>query len=127
MENINSDQKTLLKILTDEFVEKLQFTQSSNIGIFQALQHLGEHGDLWELLLILFIGEHEPVTIDQIVNHLAESISKSTVYRRINTLIQSNILIKQQDALIRLCDNLQSLSTLAKLHTSLQKVKITKK
>jgi hypothetical protein len=120
MEKFDEDQKILMDIITKDFVNRISYSKRENLGVFQALQIICKKVNLWELEMILFVAEREPIRNDTLVNHFADKVSKSTIYRKIAHYVEREIFRKQEDGNIRLSSQLESIGIIAKLHNSLQ-------
>jgi hypothetical protein len=112
--------ETLLKILTKEFVEKVQVANSENMGIYQTLKLLADAADIKELAIFLCISENSPVKIETIVDLLENKVSKSTIYRKCSEYQNKGLLVKTETGYLELGDSLKTLKILSDLNKKLK-------
>jgi hypothetical protein len=118
-------EKKLISIITQEFIEKISFVPSSNLGIFNCLYLICEKANLWELEIILRMAEKQPIKSESLHSDFNANISKSTLYRKIADYIHIGIFVKDTDGYLKLADELQALSIVARLRKNLNE-EITK-
>lgn len=108
--------KKYIENLSKNIFESLNLLSPENIGIYQAIKIIAEDLHLWELQLLLYIAEHEPVTIEILVKKFEKDISRSTIYRRIAEMNDFFLIKKDDTNSIELAEKLRSLRVLSKIH-----------
>ena len=113
-------QSRILNLLTDEFLKKVSHSNSTNMGVFRALERIADLSDLWELKLILIVAMKGPISIESLIKDLQSHVSKSTIYRRVSLYTEKKIFCKSLDSSLSLDSELQSLGIIAKLSQKLK-------
>ena len=113
-ENLRLPSDDILREITRDFLEKIRYSNDTQLGVFSSFQKIAEISGLWELSLILEIAKHEPLKTDLIITKLEAIISKSTIYRKINHFIEKNV-IEQKNGYLYLNQEFHAISTIAKL------------
>lgn len=111
--------KAVIDDLAKDFIEKLSFINESNNGLFHALLDLSTKMQLWELQIILTIAESQPIKTEDLISRLNLDVSKSTIYRKINNCITTNVLVKDSTGELALHESLRAIEIVAKIHKKL--------
>lgn len=114
--------KKYIENLSKNIYETLNLLSPDNLGIYEAIKIIAKELNLWEMQVILFIAEHEPVTIENIHNAFEKVISRSTIYRRVAEMTDLQLLQKDEKNSIHLAEKLHSLRVLSKIHHQIQQL-----
>ncbi len=106
--------KEFMNLLTSEILEKFKTNVAAPTGIFTCLKSLATEIPLPELQLIIYVGENQPVKKNRVVQTFVPSLGYSTVYRKLNKLIQCSIIVEKEGKL-NLAEKYAALSLLAQL------------
>lgn len=106
--------KEFMNLLTSEILQKFKTDITAPSGVFTCLKSLSTEVPIPELQLILHVAEHQPVKKNLVVRTFVTSMGYSTVYRKLNKLIDCGI-VKEVDGLLRLGEKYASISVLGQL------------
>jgi hypothetical protein len=109
----------ILKLLTQDYIDRIQLVKQGNIGIFSTLHKIAKDARLWELEIILIVAESSFVKPETIVGQLESTISRSSIYRKISQLVGDQIFCKTPEGLLYLSESYRSLGILGKVYQSL--------
>ncbi len=106
--------KEFANLLTSEILQKFQAQFQAPNGIFTCLKSLAAEIPIPELQLILHIGETQPVKKTLVVRMFTTSMGYSTVYRKLNKLVEGGIVV-DKDGSLTLAEKYGALAILAQL------------
>jgi len=115
---LNSEE--LLKILTKEFIEQVESAKPENLGIYRTLKILAERAEIKELSIFLCLAENAPVKIETLVDLLKDTVSKSTIYRKIPEYEEKELVIKNSNGYLELGDSIKSLKVLSNINKKIE-------
>ncbi|MHA1820458.1 MAG: hypothetical protein ACTSU2_00655 [Promethearchaeota archaeon] len=110
----------IIKILTNDFLNKISSVNSTNIGIYKVLKILYEEADIKELGIFIAIAENQPIKIETLIHLVSPKISKSTVYRKISEYEEKKLILKNEHNYLQLASKLKALTILSELNKLLR-------
>ncbi len=117
----NKLKESIIQLLAEDFISKIQLTENDSIGIFKALELLYEQAEIAELGIFLTIAKHEPIKTETIIELTKEKISKSTIYRKLDKYKQIGLLQQDQNNYWILGSALKSLKLIAEINKLIKK------
>ena len=115
--------ESLQQMITNEFFDKISIANTKTAGIFETLKKLAEQAELKGLAIFLCIAEHQPIKHEDIVRVLNNLLAKSTIYRKCKEFEEKGLLMQDGHGRLSLSPSLETLRTIAQIHTQMKKVK----
>lgn len=112
----NKIKDSIIQLLAEDFISKIQLAENDSIGIFKVLELLYEQAEIAELGIFLTIAKHEPIKTETIIELIKEKISKSTIYRKLDKYKQIGLLEQDQNNYWVLGSALKSLKLIADIN-----------
>ncbi len=106
--------KEFMNLLTSEILQKFKTDIPAPSGIFTCLKSLAMEIPIPELQLVLHVGEHQPVKKNLVVRTFVTSLGYSTVYRKLNKLVEYGI-VKDVDGKLSLAEKYAAISLLGQI------------